>query len=372
MILERDEQGFFETVITAHPLARQDRTIHLNDRHRIYEFSLGNCFYPSGWNWLLLPLLPFKVFSMIFRLLAVIRAEKIQVIRATDPYLMGLIAWMLGGLARIPFCVSIHIDYEKSFILNPQRGVKKILRKYSRWAPEFVFKRADLVMPIRTNYKLQIPKSIKDEKIKVIPHGIPFDFQVHEDLRKKWKIPADKKIISFVGRLSQENFIVDMLSMVERLSVLRDDFLLVIMGGGEMEAEMKLWLARRPTIAHHILMLGFQPNAMGRSLRHISQLNLCLFGGFSLLEACAAARPIVAYDVDWHDELVKNHMTGFLVKEHDVNGVVAAVQYLLDHPEEATQMGERARDLAREYHDVLKTTKIKQDCYQRLLTQNSI
>jgi len=38
-------------------------------------------------------------------------------------------------------------------------------------------------------------------------------------------------------------------------------------------------------------------------------------GGFSLIEAYAAGRPVVSYDVEWHSELVKNNETGFLIPE---------------------------------------------------------
>jgi hypothetical protein len=53
-----------------------------------------------------------------------------------------------------------------------------------------------------------------------------------------------------------------------------------------------------------IRIIGFQSRDFVISLRKESALALCLMGGFSLIEACAAARPVIAYAVEWHLELV--------------------------------------------------------------------
>ena len=40
MILERDEKGFFNKVITVHPVCSKTRSIILNDSHEVYEIGL--------------------------------------------------------------------------------------------------------------------------------------------------------------------------------------------------------------------------------------------------------------------------------------------------------------------------------------------
>lgn len=365
MILERDEQGFFEKVITVHPLANKKMILELNDRHMLYEFNLRQFFYPNKMG-ILMPLLPIKFLSMIRQLTKLIRKEKIDMIRATDPYFMGLIGLTLSRLTRIPFCISIHSDYKLVFALTPQTGFKNFLRIGAKWMPDFVSPKAQLVMPISIYLKQAVSSRVNDERIKIIHHGIDFDFQPDFDLRDKFNLPTNKKIISFVGRLSKDNYMDDILQVVERLSLIRDDFILVMVGGGELESYIKDWISQRPQLASSIRLLGFQPNHIGRSLRYISIMSLCLMSGFSLIEAAAAASPMISYDIEWHGELVSTQETGFLIKEKDVNGVYEAICFLLNNPDIAAEMGQRARKKAYQYHDIKKTSQLKRCYYQEL------
>ena len=96
-------------------------------------------------------------------------------------------------------------------------------------------------------------------------------------------------------------------------------------------------------------------------------VSLCLMGGFSLIEACAAASAVVSYDVEWHRELIHDDETGVLLPEHDVDRLVTAVSALLDEPERRARLGAAARNLALSRHDVQQTMAIKQRCYAELL-----
>ena len=77
--------------------------------------------------------------------------------------------------------------------------------------------------------------------------------------------------------------------------------------------------------------------------------------GFSLIEACAASRPVIAYDVEWHSELVINNKTGYLIEENDINEVVNKINYLLENKETADELGKNAREKA--FHDIRKKTE---------------
>lgn len=370
LIFERDEYGFFEKVITVHPIAFKKQFLKLNTIHELYEYNLGKYIFYSRF---LLPFLPLKLFFILKEILQVIKNEKIDIIRATDPYLMGLIAWMLSRLTNIPFCISLHCDYEKRFLLNPKKGYRSFLRYCAKKLAYFVLPKANLVMPIRECYVGQLIKQgVLQEYIRVIPHGINFNFQPYTDLKEIYGIPREKKIISFVGRLAKDNYIEDMLKMVECLSKIRNDFILVIVGDGEMAEDINRWICRKPNLKDSVCLLGFQSNYTCRSLRYISHINLCLMAGFSLIEAAAAATPLVAYDIEWHSELVQNDITGFLVNEHDIQGLVGAIIYLLDNPTHARHMGNNAKIRAEKFHSLKETSKIKCSFYSELLSNTNV
>lgn len=369
MILERDENNFFDRVVTAHPIALHNRHIQLNETHEVIEFDIRKYFYPYQYG-LLMPIIPIKYIYALIKLIYVIKKEEIDLIRANDPYLMGFTAWILSKITRIPFCVSIHSDYQLVFKLNPQKGFKNILRKCASWLPSFVIPRAQMLLPISAYLKKIIPSNVLTHRIRIMYHGIDFNFVPLQDLHDRFGIPRNKKIISYVARLSKDNYVEDILHAIGILGKKRDDFVLVMVGGGILEPQIKEWISQHPTLNQHIILLGYQPNHIGRSLQSISIISLCLMAGFTLIEAAAAAKPLISYDVEWHSELVKNNETGFLVKEHDLTGLVNAVNYLLDHPDEAKMMGQRAYELAYSQHEIKNTTTAKQFFYTELLQYN--
>ena len=126
-------------------------------------------------------------------------------------------------------------------------------------------------------------------------------------------------------------------------------------------------MASDSVLHKHILLIGSKPREVCLDIRRTSDISLCLMGGFSLIEACAAGRPIVSYNVEWHSELVKNNETGFLIPENDVGEVAKALDWIFDHPDKSKEMGQKAKNLAFERHDLKITSTIKTSCYKEMI-----
>ena len=65
--------------------------------------------------------------------------------------------------------------------------------------------------------------------------------------------------------------------------------------------------------------------------------------GLVALQAGQMARPIVATRVDGLPEVVRHNETGLLVESEDSQAIATAITYLLEHPKQAIQMGQRAK-----------------------------
>ncbi len=89
---------------------------------------------------------------------------------------------------------------------------------------------------------------------------------------------------------------------------------------------------------------------------------------FSITEAFAAGKPVIASDLGGMSELVKDKERGFLVDPGDVNGLAEAMTWMHEHPEEAKKMGEKARAYALEEHSEQIHYKRIMSIYQRLIT----
>ena len=373
MILERDENGFFEKVITLHPFSNKTYHLKLNDCHEVYE--MGFDFLPGiKNNRLLLYLqLPIHFFRIVFKTLRLTKKFKINLIRANDPYLMGLLGFIFSNILKIPFCVSIHADYESLFSLDKSISWFKLLGSYkiAKRLERFVLSRASMILPIRQSLGAKAIANGADEgKVKVIPHGIdltPFKHPVVHKIRNLFHIDSKIKIISFVGRFSKENYVCDILEISKKLSQKRQDFLIIMAGDGKENNRIREKVSSEAVLSKHILLLGFQPKEFCFDLRRISDICLCLRGGFSLIEASAAERPVVSYHVDWHSELVINKETGFLIAENNIEEAAKALDWLLEHPNERHKMGRKAKALAFERHDLKKTSIIKINYYKEMI-----
>jgi glycosyltransferase involved in cell wall biosynthesis len=369
MILERDEGGFFEKVFNVHPYASRTQILELNKTHRLiefgpdYPFSFLNFRSVKFLNYLLKPLF------MVKAIVRLIRREHIDVIRATDPFLCGFYAWAASKLTGVPYCISIHADYDKLYKLD---GKKKGTPLFYEMIERFVLPRARLVMPIREHLKGAIlGRGVNPVRIRVIPHGISISDFSHpdiEDIKKSHGIPPMKMVMSFVGRLSKENYVYDIIELAKRLFKIRNDFVVLLVGDGPERRGLEKRV-REYDLSAVVIFTGFLPKEKVISVRRQSLLALCLMGGFSLIEACLAGCPVISYDVEWHYELVKNGETGFLVKENDLETLTRTAIYLLDHPKEARQIGARARELATARHEISYTSGVKTSCYRELLQQ---
>ncbi len=66
-------------------------------------------------------------------------------------------------------------------------------------------------------------------------------------------------------------------------------------------------------------------------------------------------------------ELIKNKETGFHNSENNSDGVVKALDWIFNHPNESKKMGQKAKNLAFERHDLKITSTIKTSYYNEMI-----
>jgi glycosyltransferase involved in cell wall biosynthesis len=86
----------------------------------------------------------------------------------------------------------------------------------------------------------------------------------------------------------------------------------------------------------------------------------------TLVQALAAGRPVVAFDVDGAREVCRDGVTGFLVRPGDAAGVAEAVIRLLQDKSLATKLGAQGRELVREEFAEELMVRRMDELYRRL------
>ncbi|PKP61463.1 hypothetical protein CVT91_03120 [Candidatus Atribacteria bacterium HGW-Atribacteria-1] len=350
----------FDLNIRFNPDGLKDQEIKIGQRFYVYEIRKNN-----------------KVLHQIkyfIRLLKICKKYHINIIHSNTPFLYGLVPLIVSKLLRIPYCVSIHADYEKceslqNNIIPKVMGSKRIIELIEK----FVYKNAARILPIRESMvPTLIKKGAPEDKIRIFPHGVnltEFEENIEETVFKnKFNMPPDKKIISMVGRFEKVNYIYDYIKIAELLSEQRNDWMIVMAGEGNEFTKVKNEV-RDKKLDRFFLLTGFMTRDDVIALRKISYVNLCLMAGFSLIEACAAGRPVISYDVEWHYELVKDNLTGYLLREGNIRESAEKISYLFDHPVIAAELGKNAKGLAYKKHSSEKVAAIKENIYQELLSR---
>lgn len=87
-----------------------------------------------------------------------------------------------------------------------------------------------------------------------------------------------------------------------------------------------------------------------------------------LFEYMAAGLPVVASNFPHWRALVNQEEVGIFVNPRDPDQIAGAIEYLLDHPEEAEAMGRRGRELVVKHFNWQIEERALIELYQRLLT----
>lgn len=88
-------------------------------------------------------------------------------------------------------------------------------------------------------------------------------------------------------------------------------------------------------------------------------------GATVLVEALAMGKPIVITEADTNYIDVEKEECGLTVKRHDVTGWMCAINFLMENPEKAKEMGEKAYQLAKgKYNDELFVSNLLEQMKQ--------
>lgn len=184
------------------------------------------------------------------------------------------------------------------------------------------------------------------QKIEVIPFGVDVNqFSPPEEPESA----AQGKVIFGVAKYLQPVYGLDIL--LEAFALLHkikpDQALLRIAGDGPELFRLQS-LAARLGIDKHVEWLGAMPNSkipqFYRNLDVVVVPSRQESFGVTAVEGSACARPIIASRVGGLPEVVIDQETGIMVEKENINELMQAMKYLLDHPEERLRMGQAGRE----------------------------
>ena len=384
-VTSKDLDGYFDHVWTVNPFADVEldksdkirfgkkRCVKLNERHTMLECRMGlhNSlrFFPP----LNFFLAQMNLVLSVYRLM---RRHTIKFVRAEDPLINGFYGVLFSKMFRLPLLIGVWGNPD-----DIRKQTKKPLMPRAfpfLWAEEIwervILKFAKIVMvQNHDNQKFVLGKGVPGSRIV----KFTLDNAVHE---KHFLEPSERpsaeadleeygitseKIVLCLSRLVASKRVDQAVRAISEDSLRGVDLRLLLVGDGSDKEELRN-LAKNLGVERKVIFTGNKDQEwISRVIPKVDAV-LAPLAGRALLEVALGAAPVVAYDIDWHKDLIETGKSGELVEHLDYVAMSHSLKLILEDRDYGLKIGRELRTRALSFAD-LKTTKQKQiDVYESL------
>jgi glycosyltransferase involved in cell wall biosynthesis len=188
-------------------------------------------------------------------------------------------------------------------------------------------------------------------KIKYLPPLLPFLNTTYQkdQLRSKYNLAPDRKIIIFVGSLKP---LKNPLQIMKALNHLGKDFIvrnklgLLYAGDGILKNDLMKY-AEENGLSEFVSFAGIVPNEFVHEIYSLADLYVICsdYEGtpISLLEAMYHSLPVIASNAPGINSILTDNETALLYKTEESRELAAKLRQLLDDPQKANTLGAKAK-----------------------------
>lgn len=269
-------------------------------------------------------------------------------------WLSGLVGLKLKFIWKIPLVQTFH-----TLGLVKQRFLPGLAEPPARIiAEKQLVKQVDRILAFTADETghLQNLYAADPAKITAIPPGVDANrFHPISGLaaKTKIKIPLDRRLILFVGRLDPVKRVEILLSAFKQID---DKTITLVIIGGESGDEnlgrLKL-LAENLKISGRVSFLGHRDQIILPFYYSAAELVIVPSSyesfGLAALESMACGTPVVASKVGGLAVLINNGQTGFSIPPNQIKPLTKAISQLLQNQKLRLKMGQNAKQAALKY-----------------------
>ncbi len=227
------------------------------------------------------------------------------------------------------------------------------------WMPLnlFLINRSEKIFSISSAYKkfLNIQYGVPLEKIEVIPMGADttlFSPQVNGlNIRHKYHIPIEAKVLVYVGTLSKERRIEILLTALKYVKNEIPDILFLIVGDGDGKVNL-LRMSEELGLQSSVIFTGYVdskivPFYIAAANVAVSPIPDTLYYSLSsptkTFEYMSMGKAVIASDILPHLQIIRNGVNGLLVKWNDPHEYAQAIISLFKNESKANEIGINAK-----------------------------
>ena len=274
--------------------------------------------------------------------------DKFDIIHSHEFFqVCSLTAYKVSKNKNLPFILTQH---GSSPPINGFIRVGYLIDKNT--VGKYIMKKADGIIALTPKVRndlvnLGIPKT----NIQVISTGVPikrYSPNIESSLKKY--VPDQEKVILFVGRLTENKGVINLLKAFQKVRAHIHNVKLVVVGKGKMEIELKN-LARKLGIEKDTIFIRYVPQKdmpmiyAGADVFVLPTLYKEPFG-IAAIEALSSGVPIVASNIGGLSLIVKNGEVGYLTKPGDIQEISSRIIQILEDEKLRKNLAIRARERA--------------------------
>lgn len=302
----------------------------------------------------------------------IVKRLRLDIIHVQSPFTMGRVGLHYARKYKIPLVITYHSRYDQyvHYVPLAQELAKEVTIKYSS---SFCNHCDHVVVPSQDIMEI-IQEFEVNKPITVIPTGIPlYKFEGGNSawLRENYDIPAQNKILLFVGRLTKEKNLPFLIKAFKRINAQIPDTTLVLTAQGPLEAELKNLCKNLGLNDGDVIFTGALPFETLVNVYHSADLfvfaSLTETQGLVVTEAMAAGLPVVAVRASGVQDMVDDGLDGILTNENMDEFVAAVCRVLGDEDlyDELKMNAYRKAEMLSSRNMALKM----EDLYTKLLEQ---
>ncbi len=297
-------------------------------------------------------LAPLRDLWALLRLVRILRRLRPEIVNAGTPK-AGLLAGLAARLAGVPHRILTLRGLRSDTASGWKRGLMLRAEKMSCRAADMVLcvspslRDAAVRLGLAPAHKMLVLGSGSSNGVDASRfEPAPARVSAAGELRRRLQVPDAVPVIGFVGRITRDKGIAELLQAFRRLREHWPDLVLLLVGEEEPGDPLPAEVAGALHSSSGVVLTGWVEDT---SLYYLVMDVLVLpthREGFpnTVLEAQAAAKPVVTTRTTGAVDSIVDDVTGLLVPVGNPEALVEAVHKLLRDPALARRMGEAGRE----------------------------
>jgi glycosyltransferase involved in cell wall biosynthesis len=322
---------------------------------------------------------PVRDFKAYLQIRKVLRKFKPDIVH-THTAKAGLLGRLAAAAEKVP--VIIHTYHGLLFHGYYNRTISGLIVKLERWLAT----KTTRIIALSETQKQQIANDYSicnADKICIVPLGIALDVfasnrpQKRSDFRKRYKLDDHEIAVGIVGRIVPVKNHLFFLKVVKAMQQANVNIRYFIIGDGQLRKRLQAvceewnldytYFPEEPRVA--TVTFTSWITEVDKAMAGLDIVVLTSFNEgtpVSLMEAQAAAKPVIATKAGGIDDIVKNNETGFTVAQGDVQIFAEHLTFLATNTGEMNKMGEAGELFAKKQFRKLRQVEDLNNLYSQL------